>query len=254
MKLTESNYYSPEANQEYMSASLVKAMLTCEAAAIAECDGTWKRPWSEALLVGGFMDSLFDNCPGQYAHDHPEIRKRDGTLKAEYIKCMNDYNRVRQDGYFNLMTSRCEHQKILTGSIGGVPFKAKLDFYAPGDRIVDLKTVRSFDPVYLPGEGRVSFADAWRWPLQMAIYQKLEGHGLPCYLACITKEEPCDFEIVEIPQAVMDAEMELLMEKLPRLEAVWRGIIEPERCGHCVYCRQTKELTGPKSLTEYEYE
>ena len=39
MKLTHENYYSPEANQAYMSVSQFKAFDRCEAAALAELRG-----------------------------------------------------------------------------------------------------------------------------------------------------------------------------------------------------------------------
>lgn len=255
MELNPSNYYSVEANQTYMSASLIKSMLNCEAAAIAEARGEWTRPDSTALLVGSYLDAKFDSdlAFNNWMKEHPEVLKRDGTLKAEYQQAERMYERVRKDPVFFYYTFIGFTQHILTGEIDGVPFKAKLDFYVPDERIVDLKTVRSFDSVYLPGKGRVSFAEAWNWPLQMAIYQELEGHHLPCYLAVITKEDPCDYDVIEVPQSVMDAEMDLLRSKLPRLEAIWNGSIEPDRCGHCAYCRETKKLERPTSLLEYEW-
>ena len=39
--LTESTYFSPEAQAVYMSASQFKAFRTCEAAALAEIRGEW---------------------------------------------------------------------------------------------------------------------------------------------------------------------------------------------------------------------
>lgn len=84
--------------------------------------------------------------------------------------------------------------------------------------------------------------------MQMAVYQSIEGNRLPCYLSVITKEDPPDIEIVEIPQDKLDAEMDFLLEKLPYFDAIKQGIIEPERCENCAYCRATKRLTAPKKL------
>ena len=39
---------------------------------------------------------------------------------------------------------------------------------------------------------------------------------------------------------------------MPRFEALKEGIIEPERCGKCAYCRETKVLTGPVMLGEFD--
>lgn len=252
MKLTQANYYSPEANQAYWSASFVKAMLSCEAAAMAELRGEYKRPESTALMVGAYVDAWFEGPKSfeAFMETHPELFTKSGTLKADYVRADAMIRKASDDPVFMEFT-RGQKQKILTGRIEGLPFKAKLDFYVKGRRIVDLKTVKDMRPVYLPEQGKVSFADAWNWPLQMAIYQALEGNGLPCYLAVITKEDPPDIEVVHIPQAVLDAELKILRGKLARMEAVREGVIEPERCGHCAYCRATKKLAGAVDITEF---
>lgn len=254
-RLTKNNYYSPEMAKHFFTASFCKAMLSCEAQAVAEWNGTWSRPASSALLIGSYVDAAFESVPSfeRFKSNHPEIMKRDGTLKAEFSQADEMINRAKQDPVF-MRFMKGQHQKILTGEIEGFPFKAKLDILQPKKAIIDLKTVKSFESVYVAGSGRVSFAEVWHWPLQMAIYQKLEGHGLPCFLACITKENPPDIEIIEIPQEMMDAEMDLLMERLSRYDAIRNGLIEPERCGKCPYCRETKKLTEPRSLAEFEFE
>jgi len=247
MQLTAENYYSIEANNAYMSASFVKSMLNCESMAIAELRGEYERPKGQALMVGSYVDSYFDGTLDLFRAQHPEIFKRDGSLKSEYIKADQMIVRAEQDTVFmDFMDG--EKQRIFTGNIDGIPFKAKFDVYLPGKRIVDLKTTKDMEPMYKPGEGRLTFAEYWNWPLQMAIYQKLEGNHLPCYLAVITKEEPPSIEVIEIPQHVLDTEMQILKDKLPYFDAVRQGLIEPERCEHCAYCRKTKRLTGAISL------
>lgn len=250
MQLTAENYYSIEANNAYMSASFVKSMLNCESMAIAELRGEYERPKGQALMVGSYVDSYFDGTLDLFRAQHPEIFKRDGSLKSEYIKADQMIVRAEQDTVFmDFMDG--EKQRIFTGNIDGIPFKAKFDVYLPGKRIVDLKTTKDMEPMYKPGEGRLTFAEYWNWPLQMAIYQKLEGNHLPCYLAVITKEEPPSIEVIEIPQHVLDTEMQILKDKLPYFDAVRQGLIEPERCEHCAYCRKTKRLTGAISLDEF---
>lgn len=250
MKLTAENYYSIEANNAYMSASFVKSMLNCESMAIAELRGEYERPKGQALMVGSYVDSYFEGTLDLFRAQHPEIFRRDGTLKSEYIKANQMIDRAEQDPVFmDFMNG--EKQRIFTGEIEGIPFKAKFDIYQPGKRIVDLKTTKDMEPMYKPGEGRLTFAEYWNWPLQMAIYQKLEGNQLPCYLAVITKEEPPSIEVIEIPQHVLDTEMQILKDKLPYFDAVRQGLIEPERCEHCAYCRKTKRLTGAISLDEF---
>lgn len=249
LKLTKKNYYSEEANREYWSASFVKAMLRCPAAAMAMEP---EEP-STALLVGSYVDAYFEGTLDHFRVDHPELFKRDGTLKADYLLAEEMIERARSDKVFMAYMSG-RKQVIMTGTIGDLPFKCKTDVYKKGKRIVDLKTTRNMEPVYKPGEGWVTFADAWEWPLQMAIYQTIEGNRLPCFLAVVTKESPADLAVIEISQARLDAEMQHLLDKLPYLDAIRQGIIEPPRCGRCAYCRRTKELTGPVSLVEFEKE
>lgn len=249
LKLTKKNYYSEEANREYWSASFVKAMLRCPAAAMAMEP---EEP-STALLVGSYVDAYFEGTLDRFRVDHPELFKRDGTLKADYVQAEEMIERARSDKVFMEYTQG-RKQVIKTGNIGGLPFKCKMDVYKKGKRIVDLKTTRNMEPVYTPGAGWVTFADAWEWPLQLSIYQAVEGNRLPCFLAVITKENPADLAVIEISQERLDAEMQRLLDILPRLDAIRQGIIEPPRCGRCAYCRRTKKLSGPVSLAEFEKE
>lgn len=252
MKLTADNYYSPEANKVYWSASFVKEMMDCPNRAMGELDGTYQRGSNAALMVGSFVDSYFEGEESfaKFIEEHPEIvNSRTGEFKSDFNKALLMIARAKSDSFFMEMM-RGEKQRIFTGEIGGIPFKCKLDVYLPGERIVDIKTVKDFEPMYRKEEGRLSFAEYWRWPLQMAIYQHLEGNKLPCYLACITKQDPPDIQVIEIPQHILDTEMEILLEKLPYLDAIRQGIIEPDRCESCAHCRNTRKLSGAISLDD----
>ncbi len=251
MKLTKNNYFSNEANNCYFSASQIKSFLDCPARTMAELSGEYTRPYSTALLVGSYVDAYFDGKKEfeRFVSDHPELFKRDGTLKSEFVKADEMIARAVQDKVFTeYMSGR--KQVIKTGMVLGYPFKIKMDVYKPGVRIVDLKTTRDMEPMYKPEHGRVSFAEFWNYPLQMAIYQAVEGNSLPTYLNVITKENPVDLAVIEIPQHHLDAEMEILAEKLPYFDAIKSGIIEPPRCEKCAFCRETKKLTGVISLDD----
>ena len=254
LKLTSDNYYSPAANAMYYSASQIKAFRKCEAMAVAEIRGEYQRPASSALMVGQYVDEALTGDLEAWLPNHPEILKRDGTLKADFEGARLMVERALRDPLF-MKYMDGEHQTIVTADLFGFPFKAKFDVLG-ADRIVDLKTVKDMNSVYLPGQGRVDFATSWDWPLQMAIYQAIFEEvtkvKMPCYLAVITKESPADLAIVEIEQERMDAELEWLKQRMPRIEALKEGIIEPERCGHCAYCRETHKLTGPVKLGEYD--
>ena len=254
MQLNENNYFSPEADQTYFSASQIKSFKKCESATMAQLRGDYVRPMSQALLQGQFVDEALTGDYANWCLSHPEISKRDGNLKAEFMLCQDMVTRAKRDPLFMEFLDG-EHQVILTAELFGVPFKAKFDVLGP-DKIVDLKTVKDLKSQYKPGQGRVDFATVWDWPLQMAIYQQIykenEGILLPCYLAVITKETPADIRLVKIEQERMDAEIAWLKNVLPRYEAIKDGAIDPERCEDCAWCRQSRVLTAPETLNDFD--
>ena len=255
MELNEMNYFSHEADMAYFSASQIKSFKRCEAQTMAALRGDYVRPMSTALMVGQYVDESLTGDFLAWREKHPEILKRDGSLKADFECARLMVERALRDPLF-IDYMEGDHQTILKAPIlGGYWFKAKFDVLAK-DRIVDLKTVRDLKSQYLPGQGRVDFATAWDWPLQMAIYQKVaEENGLgklPCYLAVITKETPADIRIVQIEQERMDAEIAWLEQVLPRYEAVKSGAIDPERCEVCEWCRESRILMGPELLGDFD--
>lgn len=73
MKLTNDNYFSPEANREYFSVSQYKTFLDCPARAMAEIRGEYKEPMTTALLVGSYVDAYFEGTLDKFREEHPEI-------------------------------------------------------------------------------------------------------------------------------------------------------------------------------------
>lgn len=260
-KLTADNYYSLGMNKKYFSASQVKSFIDCPARTMAELNGEWEPPQSDALLIGSYVDAAFEGNAAfiRFKNEHPEIiNSRTGELKADFRKADQMVKKAKSDPVF-MEFMRGRKQAIRTATLFGVPFKAKFDVLrnncTKGERrIVDLKTVRDFRPVYKESQGLLNFAEAWNWPLQMALYQKIEGHDLPCYLAVITKEDPPDLAVVQIEQERMDTEMQYLAEKMEYFKAIKAGIVEPERCERCAYCRATKKIVRPLTLGEIEME
>ena len=255
-KLTKNNYYTDEANDRFWSASFVKGMLDCPHRTLAELRGEYERPESDALLIGSYVDAYFSGARAfdKFVTEHPQIyNSRTGELKAGFKTADAMIRRAEnEDGFMEYLHGR--RQRIFTGEIAGIPFKCKLDFITK-NRIVDLKTVKDFEPQYKEGQGRVDFATAWNWPLQMAIYQELVrqniGEILPTFLACITKQDPPDLAVIGLSQEVLDAELAVLKAKLPLLEAMRYGAVEAPRCNHCAYCRQSRTIDRPMSLSEF---
>jgi hypothetical protein len=239
--LTKENYYSIEANQRFMSASQFKAFQRCEEAALAEVNGKYRRKETESLLVGSYIDAYFSNELDHFRSLHPEIYKRDGSLRAEYVHANEIIKRIEADRYMMELLSG-EPQVIRTGTISGVPFKIKMDFLHP-DKIVDLKIMRDFKPVYVEGQGKMPFVEGWGYDYQGAIYQAVEGHSLPFVLAAATKEEVPDIAAIGLPEYLLSAALAIVENGARRYAAIKRGEIAPRRCEHCDYCKATKVLT-----------
>ena len=242
MLLTNGNYYTQEASQEYLSVSQYKSFLNCEAAALAELRGEWTRPKTTALLVGSYVDSWFEGTLAEFQAENPEIFKKDGSLKADYVQAEDIIKRVQSDPLF-MEYMAGEKQKIYTATLFGAKWKIKIDSLLP-DRIVDLKVMRSMERIM----GK-SFVEHWGYDLQMAIYaavfKAVTGMDLETYLAVVTKQTPSDLEIIHIPKWRRE---ELLVEverNIPRILAIKGGFSQPERCGVCEYCRATKRLVEP---------
>ena len=241
MNLTAENYFSQEAQREYMSASQFKAFDRCEAAAAAELRGEYVRDESTSLLLGSYIVAYFSGGLGQFRMDYPNIFKRDGALKSEYIQAEDIIQRIESDPMFMKYISG-KNQVIMTGEIDGVPVKIKMDSYHPDRAIVDLKIMRDFQPVWVDGKGKLPFAEAWGYDIQGAIYRAVEGNSLPFILAAATKEKVPDIALISIPTDVLNTAAEYVISKIRRFADIKRGHIAPERCGRCDYCKSTKRL------------
>lgn len=256
--LTARNYFSKEANLQYMSVSQFKAFDKCEFAALEEIQGKYSRAESTSLLVGSYVDAYYEGTLELFIEKHPEIRKKDGSLKADYVQAETIIERLRSDEMFSRYMSG-EKQVIFTGSIEGVPVKVKIDSFHPGKAIVDLKVMRDFKPIYVPTVGRLNFIEAWQYDLQGAVYQEIvrqkTGEKLPFFIAAATKESTPDLAIFEVPQEILDVQLDIFKAYVNRYQLIKEGEIEPMRCGHCECCKQTKVLTDIttwEELNSYE--
>ena len=263
MPLTANNYFSPEMQMEYMGSSQFKAFQKCEAAALAEIRGEYVRPESTALLVGSYVDSAFEGTLDAFKVKHPELFKRDGTLKPEYVKANEIISRLESDELFMLLMSG-RKQVIRTGKISGVPFKIKIDSLLDADTckaiverfpqtasvfgfcdgaIVDLKCMRDMADVWSNEERRkLPFVEAWGYDIQGAIYQAIEGNMLPFILAVGTKEATTDLAALTVSDSDLSAKLAEIEDAAPRYQAIKEGRVEPAACGFCDYCRMNKKL------------
>ena len=267
LKLTAENYYSPEANMEYMSASQFKAFRKCESAAMAELRGELERKETTALLVGSYVDSYFSGELEQFKAENPQIFKKDGDLKSEFQQALTICKRLEADELLRMLLSG-RHQVIKTGKIAGVWYKAKFDSLLTsaqveaickkfpnvrdivpfgGAMIVDLKCMRDFEEIWDEERfEKVSFVEYWGYDLQGAIYQKIDKRAAPFVIVGATKEADPDIGAFYVPDEDLSFALDEVEELSPRYAAIKRGEIAPIGCGKCAYCRNTKQLSGIK--------
>ena len=253
MKLTKDNYFSQEAMMEYFSVSQFKAFQKCEASALAELNGEYKRETTTSLLVGSYVDAYYEGDLTGFIEQHPEILKRDGTLKSEYIKADDIIRRTQKDRLFSMYMNG-EPQVIMTGELFGYPWKVKIDSYIKDTAIVDLKVMKDFEAVYVPGEGCLPWIEYWGYDIQGAVYQAIveqnTGKKLPFIIAGVTKEKVPDIGLFEIPQSRLDVALKVVESFIDRFADIKANLIEPTRCEKCDYCKETKAITEVKLYDE----
>ena len=188
--------------------------------------------------------------------DGDKMFKKNGELYAKFEHA-NDIIDTVEAQPLMMEFLKGEKQVIRTATMFGVDWKIKMDVFN-GERIVDLKCVKDFEPIYKEGSGRVSWVEYWGYDIQGAIYQKVEqissgrDKPLPFYIVAVTKEKVPDVAVIEIPQHVLDTALKIVEAKIDEFDLVKIGEIEPKRCGKCEYCKQTKRLTAPSVFEPVE--
>ena len=255
LRLTAENYYSTAANVTYMSVSQYKdftgtyGMRGCEAQALAVMRGDWQRETTIPMLVGSYVDAYFEGTLDEFKRLHPELFKRDGSLKSEFSKAEQMILRAERDTLFRRYMSG-EKQVIMSGEIGGVDWKIKIDSYHPGAAIVDLKCMASLtEQKWVKDLGYLDFVRYWGYDTQGAVYQEIvrqnTGERLPFYIAGISKEKEPNIEIIHVTDDFLREALAEVERTLPIVLEAKEGRREPRRCECCDYCRHTKVLSAP---------
>lgn len=251
MKLTSTNYFNKDANKQYWSVSAFKAFDKCEASGLAQVRGQYEREETDALLIGSYVDAYFTGDFDDFYHKNEDkIYTKRGTRRAPIDTADKCINAVESQSLM-LDFLDGEKQVIRTGNLFGVDWKIKMDVFN-GERIVDLKCVKDFEPIHKEGFGRLSWIEYWGYDIQGAIYQKIEqissqrAEPLPFFIVAVTKEKVPDIAIIRLPQHVLDTALKIVESKIDRFDLVKNGEIEPNRCGKCEWCKSTKILTEPE--------
>ena len=260
MELSEGNYYSQEANCEFMSVSQFKDFAGtlghsgCEYCALQKLHGYWKDGSNTAMLIGSYVDHYYEGTLEQFKEQYPEIFRKDGNLKAEFVKAESVINRINRDEYF-LKYLAGDKQTIMTAELYGTPWKIKMDSYFENVAIVDLKVMASIrDLYYVKDFGKMDFIRYWGYDIQGAIYQKIvelnTGKKLPFFIAAASKEYEPDIQIIQVTQKYLDEALDRVKAHIDRVLQVKRGEMPPAHCEACACCRHSKKLNKPIGIAD----
>lgn len=251
LELNNSNYYSLEADQAYMSNSQYKDFVDCEARAMAKLTGVWKEPPNEAVLVGSYVHAWAEGTLDEFKASNPDLFTKKGELYAQYKNADKMIDTLANDPFIMFLLQG-EKETIVTAPFAGAVWKAKLDVLnEEGGRLVDIKTVRDIRGKYWDKDlgCYVSFVEAFGYLRQLALYAELEriqserSYWLETYIVAVSKEDPPDKEVIGMDTHRMEEELAEIERRMPRILEVKYGGVEPKRCGTCRYCRETKQLS-----------
>ena len=259
--LTDENYYTPPANNitrgGYMGHHQMKAFVRCPAAWLAEYVlGEWKSPATEALAVGALAHSaaLTPEENDAVLEEYADIlTTKSGAMGAKARQAVALGTLVREKPE---LTEYVEgsYEEIVTGTIGGIPWKGKLDIVNHDRRtFTDLKFVRNAHGTeYIERlRCRGSFVFAFDYDLQMAIYQELlwqqYGEVYTPYIIAIgkpTTKRPTP-DIVVYPfdaAAAFERRLEETVDRVATMLYALRGSSPFARCegDECDYCARTR--------------
>lgn len=233
-----------------MSVSSYKRFKKCELDALQQ----WDLPKTTPLLVGSYVDAYVEGTLDQFKEEHPEILSTRGSskgeLKSEFKQADEICKYIDNDRTLQQFLSG-EKQTIMTGEISGVPFKIKMDSYSPHIAINDLKVMAT---VTDRRGNYYDFITPWGYDIQLACYQEIvrqnTGDKLLCYICAVTKEDPINSIIVNIPQLYLDKALYEVESNIVHYYDVKMGRTAPISCNICSTCVSKRKETPIISLLD----
>lgn len=252
MELNNQNYFSIEANKEFMSVSQFKNFRECEAKALhdIEVEGEVQK---EAFLEGKLFEAWVSGDRALFMAQHPEIVSTRGAtagqIKSNFNRVIASAERFLTQDFFKKIIEKCEKQVILTGEIEGVKVKCALDLFdRETNSIYDIKCMKDFKDVWISEER--AYADwyyAYGYVLQLAVYREIvrQNFGEPKEVGLIaaTKEEIPDLQALSFDNELLDLELNNFKILVKRYDDIKKGLIQPNYCGECDYCKSIKKIT-----------
>ncbi len=244
-------------HKSYLSPSAFKRLTECSASQVAIDLGEWKVEATKPMLIGSYVDAYFSGTLEQFKNDNPQILKKDGNLYSDFVLAETVIKVIENDPLLLKYVKGDVLQKEILVEINGVMWKGFIDSLHLGKAIVDLKVVADLYTKVWDNKLRqyIHFIEAYKYDLQGAIYQKgveIEtGEKLPFFLAMVTKQNPSDKAVIQIPNDRMDYIIDDIAEQSKELVAIRSGLKRPVRCEKCEYCRATKKLKKTQSIFDF---
>jgi hypothetical protein len=250
MQLNPNNYFSPEADQYYLSNSQFKSFDDCESQALAKLRGDIPASSSEALLFGSYVHAAVEGSLETFKQTNPELFKKDGSLYAAYAHADTVVQTISNDKFIQFILQG-RKEVILTAEMFGAPWKVKIDVLS-SSRLVDLKTVKSITEKHWDENERryLSFIEHYKYIQQMAIYSEVErinsgrSKWLEPLIVAISKENVPDKIVIGFDEETIKESLEYVASKTKRIVALKNGAVSPTSCGRCNWCRRHKQLAG----------
>lgn len=240
MELTQQNYFSKEADQEYMSVSQFKLFRECEAKALATIQGQVDATYKDAFLEGQLFEALVSGDANLFKAQHPELISTRGAtagqIKSEFKKVINAAEKFNEQVFFRDIIDKCEKQIILTGEIKGIKVKCMLDLFdKKTNSIYDIKCMKDFKDQWNKDEkAYMPWYYTYGYVLQLAVYREIvrQNFGEPKEIGLIaaTKEEVPDIQALSFDSYLLDLELEQFKNNIERYNDIKRGIKTPLAC------------------------
>jgi len=270
--LSRENYFSLEADKQYMSVSQYKSFREeyggCEAKALAIINGEWEDKEKEAFVEGHYIHAWQSNELEEFKANNPDLYSSRGAtagqLKSNFQHC-NKMIEVLERDEFVMKVLSGQKEAIFTFSLFGVPWKIMIDSYRPEMKsFADLKAIREIGGRFWRKEEEggywENFIQHYGYDLQMGVYaegeriasNRAEEDWYIPHIVVVTKEEEPDHEVIYFDEQAIRSKLHEVEVYLPRVLAVKSGEAKPQRCEKCDYCRATKRLTKARYYREFD--
>lgn len=252
MILTNNNYFSKEADSEYMSVSQFKLFNECEAKALATIKGQEDAISKDSFLEGQLFEELVAGDAKLFMAQHPELISTrgatSGQLKSAYSKVLIAAEKFNSQQFFRNIIEKCEKQTILTGEICDIKVKCKLDLFdKKTNSIYDIKCMKDFKENWDKSEKCYKpWYYTYNYVLQLAVYREIvrQNFGEPEEIGLIaaTKEDIPDIDAKSFSSDLLDLELEKFKNNIVRYNDIKQNKINPNYCGCCDYCKKIKNI------------